>query len=767
MQTPDTRWAPFPWFLLRATGMPFDWLEGAGAPLLWSLDAPALDAATAHARGRLAALLDHPLVAEALFLSNPALDAARIASWRESLTRPERRSKDRARERTVWRYLQRFCAKNDTTSFFGATSLGRFDAPGSTHPTLPIAANRRAFLEHWAAQALVDAAITDFDGATADGWVTHPRRAPNVQVDPDRVTHTTATDAPRHWDGATFVAAAQLADGVRDEAALAAAVSAATGCPPSAAATAVTTLLREGGLEAAAQVATGAMDALDDVRAAIARQPEGATKKGWVDYLAATQHGLDGFAGASPAARHGRFTALEAGFEERADVAARRTPGEFYASRTIVHEVGDRSGGPVALEGRVAAALETALTPLVELCALHTLADRLTFRAWFEREVGPGEHSFAAVDRAHRRDGVRVQLAAPPAARELLRDLGAVRDAFRAQVDAHVGAHGLDRPLQLDPAPFAAVRARWDDLAAADGAAYANPDLLVGDQRATGGPLRVVVGDIHAMPYLTPALFAAAPQGEVVFQDTRDWLAALCAPALPALPAVERRSFMAFEPDLGQVALEVDGRPAVPHERRASMEALRIAATGDGFQLTVETYDGARREVMPLVRAANVMSRFSRLVQLSARVHPVRLVDVAKWLAATGWRSAADLPRLLWGGGPSGVEVVVARRRFQVPSEAWASAPDLGEALRRLAAVTGGALPRFCFTKAPSEPKPLLVDWANPVAAEMALWLARREPELGFVEMLPEPAGLWLGGPDGRHTSELRVVFARSPAFSS
>ncbi|PKN54792.1 MAG: hypothetical protein CVU56_24755 [Deltaproteobacteria bacterium HGW-Deltaproteobacteria-14] len=742
--------------------MPFDWLEGIGDAPLWDLDAPALAAATTRTRGRLAALLEHPLVAEALFLSNPALDAARVASWRESLTRPVRRSKDRARERTVWRYLQRFCAKNDTTSFFGATSLGRFDVTGSTHPTLPIAATRRAFLEHWAAQALVDAAVTDFDGATADGWLTHPRRGPNVQVDPDRVTQITASDAPHHWDGATFVATAQLADGVLDEAALAAAVSATTGCSPSAATAAVTTLLREGGLESAAQIATGAVDALDGVRAAIARQTNGALKKDWMAFVVAAQQGLHAFAGAASTGRRGHFDALEAGFEERAEVAARRTPGEFYASRTIMHEVGDRSGEPVALEAGVAAALETALTPLVQLCALHTLADRLTFRAWFDREVGPGEHAFAAVDRAHRRDGVRVQLAAPPAARELRRDLGAVRDAFRVQVDAHVGAHGLGRPLWLDPAPFAAVRARWDDLAAADGAAYANPDLLVGDQRAVGGPLRVVVGDIHAMPYLTPALYAAAPGGEVVFQDTRDWLAALCAPALPALPAVERRSFMAFEPDLGQVALEVDGRPSIPRERRASMEDLRIAATADGFELTVETHDGVRRGVMPLVRAANVMSRFSRLVQLSARVHPVRLVDVATWLAAAGWRGAAELPRLLWGGGPPDVEVVVARRRFRVPSEAWASAPDLGEALRRLAALTGGAMPRFCFTKAPSEPKPLLVDWANPVAAEMALWLARREPELAFIEMLPEPAGLWLGGPDGRHTSEVRVVFARS-----
>lgn len=759
--TPE--WQPFPWFLLRATGMPFAWLADAGDAPVWNLDD--LVQATSRARAQLADALRYPDIAAALAMSNPALGPKLLDSWRASLAGSRRRSKERARERTIWRYLQRFCAKNDTTSFFGATSLGRFDQTGPTQLTLPIAHTRRAFLEHWAAQALADAAITDFDEATPAGWNHHPRRAPNIRVDGHTVTRAAADRAVARWRGPTYAHATRLADGSRATHTLAQAVAQATGCDPSSATDAIQRLLAEGALVPAAHLAIGTVTPLADVRAAVARQPHSPTRDTWLDDLDALRRELDAFADAPLATRRDRFTTLEAAFEDRTHDDARRHPGEFYAARTILHEVGDRSGAPIALGPQASRAVTDALDPLFELCALHTLADRLTFRAWYDTAIGLDTQPFDVVANAYRAAGVRVHLATPPDARALTADLTAVRDDLRAQVDAHLATHGPDHPLTLDLAAFEPVRTRWHQLAQDHGVAYANPDLLVGDLRPSGGPLQVVLGDIHAMPYLTPALYAAAPDRDTVFDHTRRWLADLCAPALPALPALDRRSFMAFEPDLGQVALEVDGRAPVPFERRAALGDLQLTRTDDGFRLTIDTYDGTHREIMPLVRAANVMSRLSRMFQLTARVHPVRLLALDQWLAATTWRTADALPRLLWGQPDPALELVVTRRRFRVPSHTWATIQDPAEALRRLGEITGRAMPRFCFAKAPSEPKPLLVDWANPVAAEMALWLARREPELTFVEMVPGPDALWLRGPDGGHTSELRVVFARAKTW--
>jgi len=761
-------WRPFPAFLLRATGMPLAWLvPPSGAPV-WEVDEDGYGAALARARGDMVRLLDEALIEDALFLSNPSLGPARVDAWRRSLIATRRRSKQRRRERAIWRYLQRFCAKNDTTSFFGATSLGRFDdpAPGDDPVVLPIASVRRAFLEHWAVEALLDAAAEDLEARGE--WVDRPRRAANVTVAGARVSRREGSQVQDRWEGASFAAAAHLADGAQSTGALAAAVSDRADVSRAEAGASIATMMSDGGLEPAHAAAAGAPDALGDAHRVLARQPEGDARESWLGHLDAIQTDLERFGEERGAALRARFAGLEARFAAATGRSARRAPGSFYAARTIVHEVGDRSGEPIRLPRALTDAVVMGLQPLCELGALHTLVDRLTFRAWFTSTLGPGEHAFTGVMKAYREAGAGFYLAAPREARALASDLAAVRDDLRAQADAHLAEYGPERPLTLEPAAFDAIRTRWEALLEAE-PAYASPDVLLGDRRREeGGGIDMVVGDIHSMPYLTPALFAAAPEATAVWEETRRWLARLVAPATPALLAAERGSFMAFEPDLGQISLEVDARAPIPHERRAALSDLRFvpAPDGDGLRLEVTTGAGERREVVPLVRSANTVSTFSRLVQLGARVYPARLVNLGAWLEATDWRRAEELPRLLWGNPDPALGIVAARRRWRVPSQAWASPGPPREALRRLAEATGGALPRLCFVLAPAEPKPLFVDWANPIAAEAILAVARREVALTMVEMLPGPEGLWLAGPDGRHTSELRVVFARSTRAS-
>ena len=121
-------------------------------------------------------LVENPLFREAVFMSSPQVHGL-LDGWKEGVDLDKRPRKERKRERTLYRFLTRFTAKNDTTSFFGATSIGDLERTREGVLELPIAEVRRAFLEHWAAETLLTAAAEELGvQSPAEGLpVGHPR----------------------------------------------------------------------------------------------------------------------------------------------------------------------------------------------------------------------------------------------------------------------------------------------------------------------------------------------------------------------------------------------------------------------------------------------------------------------------------------------------------------------------------------------------------------------------------------------------------------
>ncbi len=97
-------WAPFDLFVLRATGMPLAWIVGPDAAPVWTRDEASYADALVAARRLLASFVDRPLVREALFMSNPTVDA-NLARYRESLLTAKRVRKHRRREAAKSRYM--------------------------------------------------------------------------------------------------------------------------------------------------------------------------------------------------------------------------------------------------------------------------------------------------------------------------------------------------------------------------------------------------------------------------------------------------------------------------------------------------------------------------------------------------------------------------------------------------------------------------------------------------------------------------------------
>jgi len=209
-------WAIGPVFVLRHAGMPFDWVEGlgAGSLLLAAADAvlraeaellsaagPAGDpglplavrtldhrrlpgrvlrdsgdavrrwrravdeymelhqAADDAACGALAAQVRKPEVQEAVFLSNP--DVYRNMLLPYLIRRGPLNARWRRTRRQLYGYLQRFCAKSETVSFFGPMAYG-YVRPGDGVAVRRDRPRRReVFLSAWAARELAAAIAAD------------------------------------------------------------------------------------------------------------------------------------------------------------------------------------------------------------------------------------------------------------------------------------------------------------------------------------------------------------------------------------------------------------------------------------------------------------------------------------------------------------------------------------------------------------------------------------------------------------------------------
>ncbi len=134
-------WRPV---LLRGAGFSFSWLEQ-------TLAAPGTEAW----RGVAA----HPRFREAVTWQNRAA----VVDGLDSLLRKPpgaTDSKTRKKELMVARYLQRYCAKNDTIGFFGPVGWAEW-GEGRFEPAKRLIEARKTFLEPWAARAIADAIAPD------------------------------------------------------------------------------------------------------------------------------------------------------------------------------------------------------------------------------------------------------------------------------------------------------------------------------------------------------------------------------------------------------------------------------------------------------------------------------------------------------------------------------------------------------------------------------------------------------------------------------
>ncbi len=750
-------------FVLRHAGFPFDWLEALGyseaveAELSKVLAAEdALEAALA-ARGRAAELetitagrtakaLDEPSAAalarwkgavealtaltqaergplraalhrraceekvqEAIFLSSPGMYENVWSRYVASREQPDNADGRRV-ERQVYTYLQRLCAKNETTSFFGPMGYGELaqgDAQGvevrSAGPQ-----RRRTFFAFWAVGEL----------ARAVGREKELRNHLPVRQNPlFDVTEAGAACPPLGLEVALTPQLHQLLAALKERKTFAGA-AAELKLTPEATERLAVPLLKCAFLLRGLPFEPNDFGTFESLQAAVAALPDLPAKARWQEQLAGLWAQLQRFQGAPLAQRRTLLPELEKRFTELTGQEARRGEGQVYSDRFILYE---EASSPfyVSIGGALARRMEGALSGGLELSA-----------------------AFGQKVQRDRAAQVTAKLGSAPERLDLL------SYAVRTRPDEVGGSRFSPVPpveVALAPGQAGAEQALPASLCgeSESGGRYALPDVCL--SRRGEGAFDVVLARVHHHLLLYSWLCAFHPDRAAHESVASSWLAREPSAKNVVSLAIRRRNkgFYRFP-----------GRTLI----YAVTDALDVEQTAlTGRQVEVrrgahgpELYgpDGQR---LFLYLA---LDDFSSYPPFAALAHPQVLHAPLK---VAGERS----PRFRISAGAAQDGAVYQRARWQLPTAGLEKASGALLLLAVARARRKGGWGRFVFVRSPVERKPYLIDMRSPFALELLKHMARGAEAVTVEEMLPAPGELWLEDERGRYTCELRMQAER------
>lgn len=705
----EVRWRLGEAFVLRHAGFPFDWMEALGvsdevhAAALQVLDGTLaakdfearLKAQREGLQKKLRDYCSDPKVQEAVFLSNPSMFEN---VWARALSKPPADTADGRRiDRQLYVYLQRLCAKNETTSFFGPMGYGKTSrAPGRLGVALAGPQRRRLLFSYWAVQELAKA-ISKEKAFTFDLPVrinSFFRFGPEVAE-----CRALGPDVPLTAD------ARKVLDALRGGSATLRAGAKVAGLSVEAAFKAAVPLLKAAALLRALPVPPETFDTFEGLVAAVRELPEVPERTAWLSRL----EGLDGlrraFAEAPLAQKARALAAWEAAFTELTGQSARRGQGQIYADRYVYYE---EASSPFALEfgAELVEQIERALSPALELSA--------TFGARVQQERA-------------------AQVAATLGGRG---EMDFLEYTVRTRPESVEGTRFAPVPVQPLPAGTADAQLPADHLGpAVPGQRYALPDVCLS---VVGERIEVLLARVHHHLLLESWLTAFHPDAAAYAKSAREFIERSADPTLVGL-AVKRRNkgFYVFP------------GPRVLQSVADAIEARSGDYSPRDVKVTVDARGPALR--LPDGREARLyltLDDFSSFPPLSALAHPQVLH--ARFSAGEG-----ATPRVRIGDG------VYQRARWSMSTKVLEGKKGTALYLEVARLGRQYGWPRFLFVRSTTERKPYLCDTRSPFALELLAHLVQEGGDLLFEEMRPAPEALWLRDERGRYTCELRMQATR------
>lgn len=725
----ELSWVFSPHFIVRSTGFPYELIEALHMPFTaaWVRQA-AREAVSARplpaeaearfieewsrSRARFKEIVERDDFQEAVFLSSPDMYENTLTSFVRSWRPDKQRHKERRAEHKLYLYLQRFCTKNETHSFFGPLDYGRFNVDGVSGIDVRQQDCRVtqcvAHLAHWAVATLsrVIAANPDV------------KRHLPVRINPvysisatGIVERTDKTDSRIMLEGSALSMARQI-----DGCCTVAEAGARANLTDEDAEKAVARLIELGIASRDLEVGNDKADALSALCRSLETQlGQSATVTAWLVVLKQFEDLCARFAGSGLQQRRAVLSEMEALFQRLTGVKPRRHPGMLYGDRLLVYEECRGS-----LE-RMDVGSETTRSWLDRLSGPLKLAALVGERVWLACQQRCLE-SFQAL----RRGRELVHLA------EFLAHTMNLSDAAEAVIEhplqsllADCGGERVVRICSKD-IPHVTVRPFCR---------YGLLDLLLAAediQALRRGDALLVIGGIHSQCLIPNWMTIFHPCPEELTAAFHQWQERVG--HRDGMAALElRRRNKAFYQFPG-TRIEIADR------------ALSAASAVPVRDVYVGIFDGyiracvGHKVLMGLYLSMVDMERDTRFVALSA---PPLL-----WRP---YRCDGHTPRVEVDG------IVMQRERWEtdVAHLTGLSGLELMLELWRLKERLG--LPNEVFAHIPRERKPLYVDFASHLSLEVFVSMAAKHGQVTFVEMLPGPAGLWRTNGEGHLCAELRV----------
>nr|WSZ99066.1 lantibiotic dehydratase family protein [Streptomyces sp. NBC_00857] len=707
---------------------------------------------------------DDQALRDILFVLNPG-SFKLWEKWLNGLASdPEQwNKKDRAKTDTLTLYLQRACAKNDTTGHVGPFALGQFDRDLPGVAGRPTPQRRTAFVSRWAAESIL-AHLREHDRSME---LAVPRRAPGVAIRQDHVENVEYD----YWDRTDSVVKAvgrlrrfetlspgqlrvlETCDGVRDLDALCAHISVTPGAGMPGSRGDVVEILRQlkdlGLVITGPEIPYGVESALDLLHVVAGHTKDTAV----LDLIANLHEALEQLPNASTAQRVHLVDAVDAQFHQALASDRSHRGGQFYGDRTLLFEESEGRLADLRLGREATARIERQL-PLITDAYLFLPRHRLhmehvVVKDWFRTRFPGGTASVNDYLVAFATD----QHVLTPAFSAVEDDIERLQERLQGAAVAAIAAGASAGPSSTD------LLRTFIAEHSIDLPAVCNVDLMVSatpDAEGLIEPVSSVVSEVHAdEECLTHGIF-----GPFIVRDLPGFPAdvvagyeSLLAPGQIVMNAsLYHRNKGFIRRELPCPEIEAFDRSTAPPSLRRRMDDLVVQLRGDELCL-VEQATGMIVKLISLPFSSlglpnNPMHVFGFPQRQTGNLFSPRAGEPLPRLEFDD----LILSRAVWPVDPGRIRHKDAQRGFLL--------------VQRLRSELG--LPRHVFARVPEETKPIYVDLDSPLLVRQLSRLAGRASLLLLSEMQPTPEQLWLRVQGESFTSELRfaVFDPASPATS-
>lgn len=691
-----------------------------------------------RARQGLIDVLDDDAIAEALFISNPAA-RARI----DELIRDRHSSNDSRKKQKLrlgWAYLQRFCAKNDTASFFGPLAWGQFDQQleANVHCRRsegPWLRQRHTFFENWVVQRLVaqlnqHCPNTDVlplrlnDGCYLDGHTLHLPIGKRRQVDA-QTTRILQHIASQQQALATLcqllqASPAQMHGSIR---------------------ALVEHLVRQRVVRRGWRVSPRERDPMAQLQAWVNSPGIDETfSQAWHARLDALQAARAQYADGNLQQREQALLLMNTLLAD-AGVDLSRETGAMYVGRYPVYEDCSRNL-EISFGRHLFTEMKAQLTPLLNIHRWMTKAigyrlHEAYLQVWEQcaQVASEGVPFLALLDKL----APLLPTIEADIANDLEQRLGAAWDnvlqGFVGQHEVHLGNKQVEALLDaLD-----------SDLRVNDfqvfGSDFHSPDFMLSSasiEALNQGDYRIVVGEVHPAVH-TLSQPVAAPFSPFNTQINEQVAQLFERPRLILAdsPDSYQRSHIDWplQSRYLQLVLPSGGGCVPPQQQFAAGRAQVRLVNG---RLHVVDVFGQFEEDFLCVFSTPMHRLGFALAGAAIAKHDNRRV----WLGRTLYKRASWLFTVDELPQPKGS---IDALDYPIAWRAWASQQGL---------------PRYVFVKIDTEPKPQFIDFENPLSLDGIINALKDARQVKFSEMRPDPEQLWLEEARGRFCCEIRTTFS-------